>query len=218
MMLPVIRDDMTDVRAVFLECLASFRGLAGEDDVVQAWNEPSVVADYTIGALVGHVLSTSVAVERYLDVPSPLSAATMRVGYYGAMPDPVSHDEVHAGIRERGARLAEQGHDVLMARFDAAIRGLGERLAAEPSDRVVEVMGGATMRLDDYLETRVVELVVHGDDLATTLHLAAKFPASGVALTVEHLVEVARRRHGDLAVMRALARRERDAEQAVRVF
>jgi hypothetical protein len=41
---------------------------------------------------------------------------------------------------------------------------------------------------------------------------------SALELAVEILMEVARIRHGGLAVVRALARRERDAVQALRVL
>ncbi len=37
-------------------------------------------------------------------------------------------------------------------------------------------------------------------------------------LAIEALVDVARVRHGDLAVLRALTRRERDSSEALRVL
>jgi hypothetical protein len=75
------------------------------------------------------------------------------------------------------------------------------------------------MTLDEYLRTRVVELVIHGDDLASSVGLAFGPVASDLATTaISTLVEVARVRHGDMAVLRALTRRERDSVQALRVF
>jgi hypothetical protein len=75
------------------------------------------------------------------------------------------------------------------------------------------------MTLDEYLRTRVVELVVHADDLATSLgvELAPPRPAT-CSVAIDVLVGVARIRHGDLAVLRALTRRERDQAQALRVL
>jgi hypothetical protein len=74
------------------------------------------------------------------------------------------------------------------------------------------------MRLDDYLETRLVELVVHDDDLATSVDVPTELPGEALELAIDHLVAVARFRHGDLAVVRALARRERDISEALRVI
>ena len=75
------------------------------------------------------------------------------------------------------------------------------------------------MTLDDYLVTRLIELVVHTDDLAVSLDVAAPpIPAAATGLVITTLVEVARIRHGDTAVLRALTRRERDAVAALRVL
>jgi hypothetical protein len=75
------------------------------------------------------------------------------------------------------------------------------------------------IRLDDYLATRLVELCVHTDDLAASLELPApQLPEPATAAAICTLVDVARIRHGDAAVLRALARRERDAVSALRVL
>jgi hypothetical protein len=67
--------------------------------------------------------------------------------------------------------------------------------------------------------TRMVELVAHTDDLAVSVGLEPPPPDPDAATLVVHcLVDVARRRHGDLAVVRALTRRERDVVDALRAF
>jgi hypothetical protein len=78
-----------------------------------------------------------------------------------------------------------------------------------PADRVVD-LGDWALTLDDFLLTRVLEVVVHADDLAVSLGVAT--PALPVAATdaaVELLARLAVWRHGPVAVVRALARRER---------
>ena len=73
--------------------------------------------------------------------------------------------------------------------------------------------------MDDYLVTRVVEIVVHTDDLSASVSIPTPhFDASTVNLAIDCLMDVARLRHGDMAVLRALARRERDQVEALRVF
>jgi hypothetical protein len=74
------------------------------------------------------------------------------------------------------------------------------------------------MRLDDYLVTRIVELAVHADDLATSVGLESSLPPAALAMAVHSLVDVVRVRHGDLAVLRALSRRERQTPELLRVF
>ena len=83
----------------------------------------------------------------------------------------------------------------------------------------MQVYGDLVLILDDYLVTRLIELVVHGDDLAASLAVTPpplNAPATG--LVIATLVEVARIRHGDPAVLRALTRRERDVVGALRVI
>ena len=75
------------------------------------------------------------------------------------------------------------------------------------------------MTVDEYLRTRVVELVVHADDLAASVGVAPMAPRPETGkIAIDALVDVARIRHGDLAVLRALARRERDPVGALRVL
>ncbi len=55
--------------------------------------------------------------------------------------------------------------------------------------------------------------------LAVSLHLdLPDLPVEAAGLAITTLVDVARLRHGDLAVLRALTRRERDAASALRVL
>jgi hypothetical protein len=75
------------------------------------------------------------------------------------------------------------------------------------------------MLLDDYLPTRLVETVVHADDLAVSTGAArVDFDPRAFDVVIDVLVGTARGRHGDLAVVRALTRRERDDVEALRVL
>jgi hypothetical protein len=90
------------------------------------------------------------------------------------------------------------------ARLDA----LTPRLRAEPADRVVGVAGGVcTMALDEYLRTRLVEQVVHLDDLARSVDREPwPLRSEAVALVLQIGVDVGRHRRGDAAMLRALYR------------
>jgi hypothetical protein len=74
------------------------------------------------------------------------------------------------------------------------------------------------VRFSDWLPTRVMELVVHGDDLAASVGIDAPPPSEAAAVTIDLMVALARAVHGDLAVVRALARRERASRPVFPVF
>jgi hypothetical protein len=64
--------------------------------------------------------------------------------------------------------------------------------------------------VNDFLLTRVMELVVHADDLAVSLGIATPpMPEAATEATIQLLSRIAAWRHGPLSVVRALARRER---------
>ena len=115
--------------------------------------------------------------------------------------------------------MSAGGYEALAARFEEELHHLKLRLAGEPEDRRIRVFKDLVLLLDDYLVTRIVELVVHSDDLAVSLGTATPdFPPEASALAIEVLVDVALLRHGDLGVLRALTRRERDDIEALRVL
>jgi hypothetical protein len=73
--------------------------------------------------------------------------------------------------------------------------------------------------LDGFLVTRLVELLAHADDLAASAGIPTPdLPPDAVILVTSCLTDVARRRHGDLAVLRTMARRERSLEGVFPVF
>jgi hypothetical protein len=79
---------------------------------------------------------------------------------------------------------------------------------------------GEELLLDEYLRICLVEIAVHTEDLALSagVGVAVRSPGSAVSVAINLLVVVGRKRHGDEAVLRALARRERDPVQALRVL
>jgi hypothetical protein len=209
---------LAPVRFAFLQALQSFVAVSRSDVVAARWSDPTVVPPYLVGELVGHILSTAAATERYLDAEPPTEAPVPAALYYvGALPQQDAV-EVHAGIRARGAKLSEQGPVALAVEAAALHERLSARLESEPAERVVEVMGGTVLTLDGYLETRIVELVVHLDDLATTLGHDFELPDDAVAIAVSYLVDICRGRNGDVAVLRALARQERGDVSVLRAL
>jgi hypothetical protein len=213
------------VRDSFLATAAEARGLIAARAVAAKWNEPSVLDSMTVGALAGHLARAGFVVIGYLDSSDSDDAhdagALLTADQYfeALLPAPEMAEAIHAGIRARAADEAAVGPAALVARIDATLGELDERLAVEPPERTVTVFGGHVLPLDEYLVTRMVELVVHCDDLAASAGLEApEFDQLTMACVIGCMLAMVRARHGDLAVMRGFARRERDVIGALRAF
>ena len=67
-----------------------------------------------------------------------------------------------------------------------------------------------SLRRADFLLTRLLEIVVHSDDLAVSVRVATpEFPDEAFEPVRDLLVRLAVRRHGQSAVVGTLSRRER---------
>ncbi|MFC8192122.1 maleylpyruvate isomerase N-terminal domain-containing protein [Cellulomonas sp. NPDC057328] len=211
----------SSARDAYREGVAVAVALVTSDRVATTWDTPSALAGMTVGELAAHLARSVLQVEWYLDGPLDADAALVTAaGYYGDLAgtsEPTS--ALNTGVRARSAETAAQGHAALADAVTAAAARLAERLVREPADRRLTVRHqGHTLLLDEYLRTRCVELAVHTEDLALTLGSDVRAPAATVGVAVEVLVGAARYRHGDTAVLHALARRERDTTDALRVL
>jgi hypothetical protein len=97
------------------------------------------------------------------------------------------------------------------AEVHSVVRELPGLLAAQPDDRLVSPPAGPWfLRLDDFLVTRMMEIAVHSDDLACSVGLPTpELPDPVLDPVFELLSSLARRRHGAVALLRALSRAER---------
>ena len=175
-----------------------------------AWGEPSILEHQTVGSLAGHVARAGVwVVGGYLDQEpqDPPRAPTFdsAADYYSTMAETLSDDD-HRAVRDRSATVAATGWMAVADDAEANLTALATRLAAEPGDRVTPVAGGA-MRLDDYLATRIVEQVVHLDDLARSVGGATwTMPDNVVEVALATGVAIGARRWGPEVMVRALYR------------
>ncbi len=209
-----------DVRDLFLDSLARTRPLLASDELTRAWDRPSLLAELSVAGLAGHLVRAAVSVERYLDADEPAATPIGPDDYYHVLALPPDPDhEMNRAIRDRGLDAAAAGPAALLELFDGSVATLRDRFAAEGADRRLTVVAGLVLTLDGYLVTRLVELLVHADDLAQSLRVATPdYPPEAHATARDCLIGVAVLGHGDLAVLRALTRRERDAVEALRVF
>ena len=178
--------------------------------VVAAWDQPSVLEEQTVGSLAGHLARTGTwIVDEFLgagEPDRPIDFADVASFYVTLLP--AADDPIHEGIRQRGAALAAQGPEALAAKIDERMPAIAEQLAAMPADRTLAVTGGNVMTIEQYLVTRIVEQVVHLDDLARSVaNEPWTLAPEAYALAARVALDVALLRHEPRLVVRGLYRR-----------
>lgn len=156
---------------------------------------PTRCVPWDVAALAVHTVGALYRVTVALDEGPPEAGPGLvsAVGYYA--PDVRFSPEVN-GARVQGATAsAERRADAREPGrvLRGAWRALGPRLAEEPVDRLVLTRHGDRMLLTDFLVTRVVELVLHGVDLADALGRKPWTSERGLAVVREVLFGAADR-------------------------
>jgi Mycothiol maleylpyruvate isomerase N-terminal domain. len=203
------------IRDAYLETAAVAVTLLREPVVAERWAEPSALAEFSVGGLAAHLASQVTRAGVPLEEPGAGDPIDVLDHYRrSAWVDGDIHSEVNTGIRERSEGLAGSGPAAVADAADAALDRLRTVLPAEPADRVVHLLwAGWSLTLDDFLLTRTMEIVVHSDDLAVSVGLPTpELPTEATDATVRLLAAVAARRHGPIALVRALSRAERAPE------
>ena len=199
----------TGIVATYLAGAEAIVAALADPVVVAAWDEPSVLAEQTVGGVAGHLARGGVwLVGDYL-----AAEATGRepdfasAGEYFARLTEALDDDAHRAIRQRGAAEAAIGAAEVASTARRRLDTLTEELPRADLTRVVAVYGGLTMRLGDYLATRVVEQAVHLDDLARSVDgLEVDLPQDVTVAALATGAEVLRLRRGNAAALRALFR------------
>lgn len=132
---------------------------------------PSRCAPWDVAALAGHTVGALERVLVMLDAEAPGGGEGLvsASGYYA--PDARFSPEVNGDRVRQAVEVAARWEDP--AESGRMLSGwwaeLSSLLPSEPVDRVVRTRHGDPMLLTDFLVTRVVELGVHGVDLADAL-------------------------------------------------
>ena len=204
---------MADVRSLYLETCRVAIDLVAHPDVGRRWTSPAVLPELSIGALAAHLGRALVTVDAYLeaDVTPAADATTLdAAGYFVAVlgdHDPMDSD-FHRGVRGRSATAAEQGQEHVVESLRATL----DRLHRMPDDmgRQVAVLAGLQMELGEYLRTRLVELAVHGRDLADSVGVEPPdVPPGCWEIVAEVVTAVTIRRNDPSAVVLSLSRADR---------
>ncbi len=150
---------MADPMAVLRGQWAALRAWMGDDVVLARRARPAVLPGWTVGDLIAHTGQSFVATTRTVNDPAatPQSLRTY-VAHY-----PSAAAEIAAATRSLAADLHD---DLLGGLDDVSQRGLAhlDSLTAP----VLRGLRGPITR-DDFVLTRLIEVVVHADDLARSL-------------------------------------------------
>ncbi|TCC37503.1 hypothetical protein E0H75_40205 [Kribbella capetownensis] len=188
-----------------------------EDFVQQAqvsdrWLRPSVLPKMSVGELACHL-------GRQLTLAAELLQATTAIPpldsvdehYHRAAWVMTSSPDDPPNDRTAAEAEAALGVAALRTRVDKALATLTTLLASHTTADVVLIpWQGWSLRRDDFLLTRMLEIVVHTDDLALSVGVPTpRFPEEVFAPVRDLLVRLAVRRNGQSAVISTLTRRER---------
>ncbi|MGH9041377.1 MAG: maleylpyruvate isomerase N-terminal domain-containing protein [Acidimicrobiia bacterium] len=212
-----------EVTHAFFAAAETFDRLLDAPEVIARWDEPSALSGYSVGGIVGHVTMAVGWLEPMLDTGEPSDVPVLGLGDYYAsfkITGP-ERSPIHDVIRDLSEEAARPGPTLAAEQLQGIVERLCSRLGDERADRTLDLRPviSAAVRLEDFVRTRVLELVVHADDLAASVGLEPPEPAPGAtAAVLDVLLATARTAHGDLAVIRALARRERASRDVLPVF
>jgi hypothetical protein len=201
-----------DLDAAFLAATPIVGDLTRRPEVARLWTRPSALPQMSIGALACHLGRQTVRAAELLPVPTraqPLDSADAHYRHAAwvtsTSPDDPEND------RSLDDAEAARGPDALQQRMAASADQVRRLLVDGSASEVVWIpWQGWALTRRDFLLTRLVEIVVHCDDLAVSVDVPTPvFPAEVFTPVSELLLRLAVLRHGQSAVIGTLTRTER---------
>ncbi len=160
------------------ECSAVDATLA--DVPADAWTRPAL-GSWNLAELVAHLVRAVNRLTAYVDLPVEEAPPVERFAYFR---------DVASQAPEVAARAVEEARKVdaetLPALFAESWRTDAELAETLPADRLITTIRGP-MRVNDYLATRLLEVVIHHIDVRAALDLPAAPTPEASQLTMELL-------------------------------
>jgi hypothetical protein len=206
---------LTPHRRAFLDAAGIAIELAASAEVARRWEDESACVGMTVGGLAHHLVRQIVVAAELLDAdPGPPPIALLEHYERAAWVKGGHDDPANVGVRTRSDEQAAAGVEAVLAEARAAFDRLPAVLDAQRDPDVVFIPWQAwSLTTDDFITTRLMELVVHSDDLAASVDLPTpEYPEEAAVPVFALLAGVAARRHGQAAVVRALSRPQRAPE------
>jgi len=203
---------MTSRDDAFLLAADAALGLVDRPEVTARWSEPSALPGLSVGGLAVHLGNQVVRAAQALtrdagDLPVLRDADE----HYARSAWPTAAPEDPVNDRGPDEEAALAGAGALHDRVVAELGTVRDVLTSGTARDVVPVAwAGWALRREDFLLTRMLEVVVHADDLAVSVGIdTPTFPAEVFDPVRDLLVRLAVARHGQARVVAALTRRER---------
>ncbi len=202
-------------RTALLRATESLAPLVAAPEIAAAWERESVLAGMTVGGLTRHLVSQPECAVEFLGIqpPPPHAPVVSLVELYRRTDwwtGPIDAPE-NTLIRDDFNAMAAGGQPHSVAILQQASADLPAAVADVGPVTYVPWQD-CSLSTDDFLVVRLMEIVVHADDLATSVGLPPPTFRDEVTHPVVGLLALlAAQRHGTTAAVRALARAERAA-------
>ena len=168
-----------ELNAFVEECQELDETLAGVP--TQAWTRHAL-GEWDVAQLVAHLVRAATRVATYLDFDVSGDPVVDRVSYW-------RYDHAAEGpeiARRAQEEAAKVDAETLPALFTEAWRTSAERAGEVGDSHVLHTLMGP-MRIDEYLATRVLEVVVHHTDLRAARDLPAASTIAAARITMDIL-------------------------------
>lgn len=186
--------------------------LVADPAVERHWDADSSLERMTVGMLACHLGRQLVRAAEVLPVPATGPPVDGAADHYRRAPWVLAESlDDPANDRTRDESEAAAGFDAMVRRCREAFARADVLLRRDRARAVVTIpWQGWSLRRDDFLLTRLVEIVVHADDLACSVDVdTPTFPTEAFAPVLHLLADLATERHGQARLISALARAER---------
>ncbi len=181
-------------------------------EVAKRWDDPSALAQMTVGMLACHLGRQVVRTRQLLPQPTDVAPIPEAADHYRRAAWVLADDlDDPANDRSTDEQEAAEGVEALLSRCREALGGVEQMLSSGHAQEIVLIpWQGWSLCRADFLHTRMVEIVTHVDDLARSVDLPTPtFPDEAYRPVVNLLARLATERHGQAAMTSALTRRER---------
>ncbi|SER84905.1 TIGR03083 family protein [Lentzea xinjiangensis] len=209
------------IREDFLATARTALDLLRHERVAQNWTKPSALPEFGVSGLAGHLAYQALPLPSMISAPPGDEPVVGLMEHYARAnwTELDTGSEFHTRIRAGGEKLASDGHSALGDLLERTLDDLAESLPGL-DDRPVRMphWGPWAVPLDEYLLSRLMEFVVHCDDLAVSVGVdTPEFPRHVNEAVIDLLTRMALNRHKAIDVVRALSRKER-APQDITAF
>lgn len=209
-----IREDFLTTARIALDLLR-------HEQVARNWDQPSALPEFGVSGLAGHVAYQALPLPDMIAAPLGDEPVVTLMEHYerAEWTDLDVDSEFHARIRAGGETLAAQGQADLCDRFAQALGELEKSLPGMENRGVrMPHWGPWAVSLDEYLVSRLMEFVVHADDLAVSVGVQTpEFPRHVNETVIDLLTRMALNKRRAIDLVRALSRKER-APQDITAF